>query len=203
MNKVYFGIDPGKDGFITAFDGSDFTFYEMPTHKVDIEGFLKNGKSKTKTEFNEKGIKDIIKKISLDFPNSEKVFAIEKVVGREGWSAQNNFNFGHTAGLQRMIPIMLDSKYILVRPQTWQSFVRQGYDYIRVPSKSGKTMITDAKAVAEMIVEKEFPNIDFRKTIRSKKNHNGKIDSFLICLHLYRTTNDQKDIVCKNNKNTL
>ena len=32
---VYFGMDPGKEGFISAFDGENYTFYEMPTHKVD------------------------------------------------------------------------------------------------------------------------------------------------------------------------
>jgi len=45
----------------------------------------------------------------------------------------------------------------------------------------------DAKAMAEHIATSEYPNIDFRKTERAKKNHDGKIDSFLICLYLMRT----------------
>ena len=191
MDKIYFGIDPGKDGFITAFNPKEksFKFYEMPIEKVETGEFLKSGKPKTKTQFSEKGMRDVILKIANDFPRTEKYFAIEEVTGRQGWSAQNNFNFGHTAGLQRMIPIMLGSDYISVRPAKWQSFMRQGYKEIKKPSSTGKTMVMDAKAIAEMIVQIEHPEIDFRKTDRAKKNHDGKIDSFLICLYLYRTLN--------------
>ena len=32
---IYLGCDPGKDGFFTAFDGTNFTFYAMPEHKVE------------------------------------------------------------------------------------------------------------------------------------------------------------------------
>lgn len=191
MEKVYFGIDPGKDGYITAFDDStkEFSFFCMPTHKVETGELLKSGKAKTKTEFNEAGIRDIVLQINRDFRGYKMYFAIEEVTGRQGWSAQNNFNFGHTAGLQRMIPIMLAAEYITVRPQKWQSFMRQGYKEIKKPSSTGKTMVNDAKATAEMIVNNEYPDIDFRKTDRAKNNHDGKIDSFLICLYLYRTLN--------------
>ncbi len=44
-------------------------------------------------------------------------------------------------------------------------------------------MVSDPKAIAEMIVLREYPNIDFKKTERAKVNHDGKIDSFLICLY--------------------
>lgn len=189
MSKVYFGIDPGKVGFITAFDGKGFTFYKMPTHKVETGKLLKSGKPQMKEEFNESGLRDIIIKISKDFAGKEKFFAIEEVTGREGWSAQNSFNFGFTAGLQRMIPIMLCAEYITVRPAKWQSYMRQGYKEIKTPSSTGKTMVLDAKAIAEMIVEAEYPHIDFRKSERSRKNDDNKIDSFLICLYLYRVMN--------------
>ena len=189
MKKIYFGIDPGKDGFITAYDGTDFKFYSMPSHDVETGEFKKNGDPKTKPEFNEAGFRELILQINRDYPSCELHFAIEEVTGRQGWSANNNFNFGHTAGLQRMVPIMLGAKYITIRPQKWQAFMRQGYLEIKKKSSTGKTMVNDPKAIAEMIVEKEYPNIDFRKTERAKKNHDGKIDSFLICMYLYRTLN--------------
>lgn len=189
-NKVYFGIDPGKAGFITAFDGKCFTFYPMPTHKVETGELLKSGKPKTKVEFDESGFLQLILKIASDFKGFEKYFAIEEVGGRQGWSAQNNFNFGLVAGLQRMIPIMLGAEYILVRPQKWQSYIRKGYKGIKKSSSTGKTMVLDAKAIAEKIVETEWPNIDFRKTERSKNNDDNKIDSFLICMYLYRILNN-------------
>lgn len=184
MNKfIYLGCDPGKDGFITAFDGENFTFYAMPEHKVETDELLKSGKPKTKTEFHEEGFKSLVFKIAQDFPNCKFKATMEEVTGRHGWSAQNNFNFGHTAGLQKMVFIMLGAEITMVKPQKWQSFVRQGYPDIRKKSSTGKTMVSDPKAIAEMIVQKEYPEIDFKKTDRAKKNHDGKIDSFLICLY--------------------
>jgi hypothetical protein len=79
----------------------------------------------------------------------------------------------------------------MVRPQKWQSFIRQGYTLIKNPSSSGKTMVVDSKAMAEQIATTEFPDIDFRKSDRAKKNHDGKIDSFLVCNYLIRTYKNQ------------
>lgn len=186
---IYCGIDPGKDGAITIKNGDQYEFITMPTHKVETGEFLKNNKPKMKTEFNEKGFKDIILDIATRYKGYRKILAIEEVTGREGWSAQNSFNFGFVAGLQRMIPIMLGAEYITVRPQKWQSYMRQGYPDLKKPSSTGKTMVRDPKAVAELIVETEFPNLDFRKTPKSRKRHDGIIDSFLICLYLYRINN--------------
>jgi len=185
--KVMIGMDPGKDGFITAFNGKDFKFYPMPTHKVESGKLLKSGKPQMKTEFHINGMVALATEISKDFGNHEMVVAIEEVGGRGGWSATNNFNFGHTAGMQRMIFEFLDAEIIMVRPQKWQSVVRRGYELQKVPSSTGKTMVVDSKMMAEQIALAEYPNIDFRKTDKSKINHDGKIDSFLICLYLIRT----------------
>ena len=188
--KVYFGVDPGKDGFITAFDGKEFYFWEMPTHKVETGEFTKTGKPKTKTQFHEEGFKELTLELAKKFFGYEKSVVIEEVTGRHGWSAQNNFSFGHTAGLQKMVFIMLGAKITMVKPQKWQSYIRKGYPNLKKKSSSGKTMISDPKAIAEMIVKKEYPNIDFRKTSRATTNHDGKIDSFLICLYGVRRSND-------------
>lgn len=191
-NKIFIGVDPGKDGFITIFDPQkvEFSFIPMPTEKVETGEVLKSGKPKTKTTFSEKGLRDIVFLISSTYVGYEKYAAIEEVTGRQGWSAQNNFAFGHTAGLQKMILIMLDCDITMVRPAKWQSYMRQGYKEIKKPSSTGKTQVMDAKAIAEMIVTTEFPDIDFRKTERAKVNHDGKIDSFLICLYLFRNLNN-------------
>ena len=189
--KVLFGIDPGKDGFITAWDGYDFKFYAMPTHKVETGDKLKSGKPKTKEEFHISGLVDLIKQINLDFKKCKLIAAVEEVGGRGGWSATNNFNFGHTAGMQRMIFEVLGAEIIMVRPQKWQSVVRKGYDLMKVKSSTGKTMVVDSKMMAEHIATKEYPHIDFRKTERAKKNHDGKMDSFLICLYNIRTYKKQ------------
>ena len=189
MKEILLGMDPGRDGFITAWDGNEFKFYAMPTHKVDTGKILKSGKPQTKDEFHISGLATLTDTIKYDFPNCRFVVAIEEVGGRGGNGAVQNFNFGFVAGLQRMVFEMLLGEIIMVRPQKWQSVVRRGYNKKMIPSSTGKTMVVDAKAMAEHIATTEYPNIDFRKTERARKNHDGKIDSFLICLYLMRTRN--------------
>ena len=129
MKEILLGMDPGKEGYITAWDGKEFKFYSMPTHKVETGKFLKSGKPQMKDEFHISGIVLLIKKLHSDWKNCKLIAAIEEVGGRGGWSATNNFNFGHTAGMQRMIFEMLDAEIIMVRPQKWQSVVRRGEKY--------------------------------------------------------------------------
>ena len=201
MKEILLGMDPGKDGFITAWDGKEFKFYSMPTHKVETGKFLKSGKPQMKDEFHISGIVLLIKKLHSDWKNCKLIAAIEEVGGRGGWSATNNFNFGHTAGMQRMIFEMLDAEIIMVRPQKWQSVVRRGYDLMKVKSSTGKTMVVDSKMMAEHIATTEYPGIDFKKTERSKNNHDGKMDSFLICLYLMRTYKPEAPIETNGDKN--
>ena len=183
---VLFGCDPGKDGFITALFNGKYSFYPMPTHKVPTGDLLKSGKPQMKTEFHINGIAQLARQIHKEFKGCKFIAAIELVGGRGGWSATNNFNFGYTAGLQRMLFEFLNAEIHLVRPQKWQSVVRRGYELKKVPSSSGKTMVVDSKVMAAYIVIIEFPSIDFRKTERAKNVHDGKIDSFLILQWLKR-----------------
>ena len=190
MSKIaYMGLDPGKAGFITLFMDGEFTFYSMPYHKVDTGKVSKTGKPVMASAFNEEGFRQLTLDIREKTAGYVLKVAVEEVGGRGGWSATNNFNFGYVAGLQRMVFIMLGAEITTVRPQKWQSYMRQGYDNIKKASSTGKTMINDPKAVAAMIVEKEYPNIDFRKSERSKIADDNKIDSFLVCLYLYRIQN--------------
>ncbi len=191
MSKtVYVGVDPGKSGFITTFDGADFRFYAMPTHNVDTGELTKTGKPKMKAVFHEYGMIGLVTRIKDEHPtNCIFKVAIEQVTGRSGWSAQNSFNFGYTAGLQKLTMLLLTSQPItMVRPQKWQTYMRQGYPSLKKASSTGKTQVQDPKAIAEMIVRKEYPQIDFRKTTRAKVLCEDKIDSFLICLYLFRTS---------------
>ena len=81
---------------------------------------------------------------------------------------------------------MLDADILMVRPQKWQSVMRQGYPDIKKSSSTGKTQVRDPKAVAELIVQTEYPDIDFRKSTRARKNDDNKIDAFLIAQYLKR-----------------
>lgn len=196
--SIFIGIDPGKSGFVTTYDPlkDEYKFFEMPTHKVDTDGVLKSGVSKTKTEFNESGLRDIVFNIKKEYDTQKFEGYIEEVTGRHGWSAENNFSFGHTAGMQRMILIMLGAAITSVRPQKWQSEIYQGFQKVMIPSSTGKTKIHDTKATSAIVSKALRPDIDFRKTARSKKVDDNKTDSFLICVYGYRQ-------FLKNNKELL
>ena len=188
MSKtIYVGVDPGKTGFISLeSETGERAFIEMPYHKVETGEFTKTGKPVTKTVFHEEGFSEIYNQLN----NKDVTYkvAIEEVGGRGGWSATNNFNFGYIAGMLKQLFILLEAEIIMVRPQKWQSYMRQGYPDLKKSSSTGKTQIRDPKAVAQLIVETEFPEVDFRKTERAKKNDDNKIDSFLILQYLIRTS---------------
>jgi len=186
MKKAYIGIDPGKSGFITVYKESIFNFYPMPTHKISTGDFTKTGKEVKKTVFHEEGIRDLILEIYKDTRGFEIFTAIEDVIGRQGWSAQNNFNFGYVAGMLKMIPYMINSKVEMVRPQKWQSVMYQGIKKIKKPSSTGKTMVNDTKAMSAKVAKMIAPEINFCKTQRAKKIDDNKTDSFLICNYLMK-----------------
>ena len=188
-DTVYIGVDPGKTGFIAMERNGERDFIEMPYHKVETGKFTKTGKPVMKDEFHEDGFKKIFHELEyhpfMKGATNVKV-AIEEVGGRGGWSATNNFNFGYVAGMLKQLFIILGAEITMVRPQKWQSYMRQGYEVIKKSSSTGKTQVVDAKLMAEYIVNAEFPEIDFRKTTRAKKNDDNKIDAFLILQYLIR-----------------
>lgn len=183
---IWVGMDPGADGAIVLFDGENFELIFMPTKKVPTGKKNKNGTDVMKSVFDEEGMRDIVFDIHKRYPNCKFNVGVEKVIGRNNWSAQNNFNFGYNAGLLRMVAIMLGAEINEYRPAKWQNISWRGYDRVKVPSSTGKTMVNDAKATSEKVATSLYPNIDFRKTKRSKKNHDGAMDALLICVCNFR-----------------
>jgi hypothetical protein len=188
MKNIFIGVDPGKSGFITIYEPEtdEYTFYPMPEHKVETGEKSKTGKIVIKTEFNPEGLVKLVFEINSKYKGCKLYSTIEEVNGRQGWSAQNNFSFGHTAGLQMMLLLMLGAEITLVRPQKWQSYMYEGIDKIMVPSSTGKTMVHDTKATSALLSQKLRPEINFCKTERSKKIDDNKTDSFLLCIYGYK-----------------
>jgi hypothetical protein len=188
MSQVFIGVDPGKSGYFSIYDPSTdgFTFILMPEHKVDSGKKLKSGLPEMKNEFYPEGMRQIVFDIKKQFPTQKFVSCIEDVCGRQGWSAENNFNFGHIAGLQLMVLIMLGASIEFVRPQKWQSMMYQGFNKVMVPSSTGKTMIHDTKATSAIISAALRPDISFARTERSKTIDDNKTDAFLITMYCYK-----------------
>lgn len=189
INKVVFlGCDPGKSGCITIYNPelNEYDFYFMPYHKVPSGAKLKSGKEQMKDEFHFEGFKDLINEIYKKYKNYRIIGAIEDNGGRQGWSAENNFTFGYVTGMQHLLLIMLKVEVEFVRPAKWQSYMYRGYDKVMVRSSTGKSMVNDTKATSASVAQQIEPRINFAKTERSTTIHDGKTDSFLICLYRYR-----------------
>jgi len=172
----YIGIDPGKKGFIAVlsvydFDKPDWNFYPIPTIQGKIVDVVELNK--------------IFKKIKTN-TEIECHAVIEKVHAIFGSSAKATFDFGYTAGLLEAMLVAHSIPYTLVTPKEWQKEMWGGVPNIKKPSKSGKRQVNDTKAMSEIAAKRLFPEIDMRRTERSSKNDDNKIDSILMAEYCRR-----------------
>lgn len=171
-DKVYIGIDPGLKGFITVMnpDGS-FEFFEMPVDK--------NG-------LNARELNKLIENLCCDKRECEVVCGVEEVHAIFGASASSTFNFGYVLGAIHSAVYNTDWKIIRVSPKVWQKEMWSGIVPIRRKSASGKTEVIDTKQTSILACHQLFPQVDLRRTDRSKKEDDNKCDSILITEFLRR-----------------
>lgn len=180
---VFLGFDPGDIGFICLYDGVDFIFHQMPTHKVETGKMNKAKNPIMKDEFCLAGFISLAHSIKDTYKGFEIIAAIEDVHAIHGASAEATFNFGYTVGMQNLFLELIGAKITRVSPKKWQIVMWRGYEVKQVPSKSGKTLINDTKATSELVAVDLFPEMDFRKNERCRTNDDNKIDSLLICIY--------------------
>lgn len=179
---VFIGIDPGIKGFFCIMYGEFMEFYPMPNRQE----LNKSGKGK-KTVLDYPTLIKIVLEIRQKYANFDIHVAIEDVHALQGSASGATFEFGRAVGAQNLAIMLIGAKTIQrYSPKRWQADIWLGHNVIKIPSSSGKTMITDTKATSEGVALKLFPDIDFRKSNRSRKNDDNKIDSLLICEYLKR-----------------
>lgn len=165
-NKIYIGIDPGKDGYITIWNGK-FNYHPIPLIGKEVN-------------YNE------LSKVfdSYDLTNSYAV--LENVHAIFGSSASSTFNFGFFCGAIEMLLNCKNIPYTKVLPSKWQKQMWEGIALQKKPSSTGKTQVNDTKKISEMAAIRMFPNEDLRDNPRCKKAHDGKVDSLLLCEYCKR-----------------
>ena len=171
MNNLYIGIDPGKTGFITVLnsDTEELIFHPMPKigEEIDSQGLDKIFKSM-------KGSGRIVHACT------ELVHAIY------GASAKSTFEFGYVNGLIEMVLVSNDIPFTKIQPKKWQAQMWVGVPLQRKLVSTEKTMVNDTKSMSEMAAKRLLPNVDFRRTERSRKCDDNKVDATLICLFCYK-----------------
>jgi len=167
---IYIGIDPGEKGYLTSMEGDKLLHHPMPLNdNGEIDGFE-------------------LANILLDLTpvESEYKIGVEDVHAIFGASAGSTFSFGYNVGELHGVLQSLDLDYELIQPKAWQAEIWKGFEVIKVPSKSGKTMVNDTKAMSKMIAASLFPEANLKKPPRGRKPHDGLCDSLLVAEYMRR-----------------
>ena len=150
---IIVGIDPGVSGAIAFLDKHRATVRSMPTLKV----------TKNKRTIDEITLRNILEHRAAKI---EHIF-IEKVSAMPKQGVVSMFNFGVGWGLIRGVIVGLHLPYTLVHPNTWKRTIC-------------KDMPRGSKDVSIIVAKRLWPDVDLRRTERSKKNDNGKADALCI-----------------------
>jgi hypothetical protein len=168
--RTYVGIDPGMTGGIAR----------ITEGKLDLS---------IATPILNKEFDDIaIYTLLFPLRGTDCRVILEKVHSNPTFGAKGNFTFGGVYGSLRTILHVLQLPYVTVSPKTWQKEVFSGMKEIRKPPKTrvvkGKEITVqgsiDTKLMARQACNRIWPTFDFTPTPRSKKPHEGMIDSALI-----------------------
>lgn len=157
---IIVGMDPGLSGGISILDQEKMSLevHPMPT--------ISNGR---KDVLDPAGIARILVEAKVDRA------CIEKVGAMPGQGVTSMFSFGYGAGVLEGICAALQIPYSFVIPQTWMKAVLSG-----LPKGVGEK--------ASIIwCQRMFPKVDWRKSERSKKPHDGMTDA--TCIAFYAMKN--------------
>lgn len=150
------GIDPGYSGGICFLeDGKVTNLFTIP---LNPEG-----------DVNFTGLIRIMSEV-----RGSDVVVIEDVHSIFGSSAKSNFQFGRICGILRTLAEFTGAEIVLVPPKTWQKRVWAEEDIV-VKGKKKDTKGTSLNASLRI-----FPEVDFRKSARATKPHDGLVDAALI-----------------------
>lgn len=165
MSKIYIGVDPGSDGFISVI-GEDGVYEFLPIDGTPIQN-----------------VSNFIGKFGL----GNCVAVLEDVHAVFGSSAKGTFSFGFSKGMLLALLVAHRIPYVLVAPKDWQNEVwinaDKEYTAQKQKLKSGEERTikkVDTKSTSINAARRLFPSVDFRKSERAKKPHDGKVDALLM-----------------------
>lgn len=161
--KYYIGIDIGKAGAITVLNSNDTTVLikVMPTIKDEID------------------VHEIYKYLK-EYRNKNVHVVFEDLHAIFGSSAKATYSFSGAAMAIEMCCVCCDLPFTKVQAKKWQEEMFVGVPKKTKPSKSGKKVVNDTKAMALIAAKRLFPKLSFKATSRSTKDHDGIVDSILI-----------------------
>jgi len=168
---LWIGCDPGLDGSIALLDDRGLRLAATP---IDI---IKSGtktKPKKKREFLYKEMAQILIEELMECAAEDMFCVIEKsqVMPKQG--AVSGHKTGLGMGIWLGIFGALSIPHEAVRPRIWQSEMYKGYE------------AGNPKETSRIVALELFPDVNFKRTERSKKSHDGFTDAALIAEYARR-----------------
>lgn len=165
MGKAYLGIDVGSKGFISLQYDGVWEYYSIEDNDLHE-------------------LSNIMLDIRKRFENIACV--IEDVHAIMGSSAKATFSFGFNKGY--LIGLLAASQipYTLIQPKEWQkemwsnSDMVVNYKSVTIRGKATTRKEINTKQTSINCAKRLFPTMDFRKSERSKKIDDNKVDSVLM-----------------------
>lgn len=163
--KLYIGIDVGAKGFISMQKDGIWTHYSIEDNDLYE-------------------LSEIMLRARMD--NDTIACVIEDVKPIFGSSAKSTFAFGFNKGY--LIGLLAANKipYTLVAPKEWQKCIWTNADMVvshKVVVVKGKEQVkkdVNTKQTSINACKRLFPTVDLRKSTRSKKPDDNKVDSMLL-----------------------
>ena len=157
MRDFFIGIDPGAKGFACIYEVSTNTYEHYP---------LFDGK-----RINPK----LIVRLGDIAANHNVIAVVESVHALHGQGVSSSFSFGQNFGMILGVLESLGIPYSTAAPGRWQGTMWESCD------KAPTTKLTSYCAARRLL-----PNMDFRRSERSKTYDDNKVDATLICLYAQR-----------------
>lgn len=175
MNRLYVGVDVGKNGGIVAIYPADGSYEERVT--TQVTPVIGKGKG---SEIDGKTLRALFKGFD-DYAGTELTVVIENVHSIFGVSAGSNFQFGRALGLIEGLLMGMGISYVKVAPKEWQSVGFMGVPVIeKAGTKAKGAARYDNKAMALIAAQRLYPNLDLRKSQKAEKAHDGIVDALLM-----------------------
>ena len=163
--KLYIGIDVGAKGFISMQKNGVWRHFSIEDNDLYQ-------------------LSDIMLRARLD--NDSIVCVIEDVHAIFGSSAKATFQFGFNKGYLIGLLTANQIPYVLVQPKEWQremwgnSDIVVNYKAVNIKGKETTRKEVNTKQTSINACKRLFPNLDLRKSERSKKIDDNKVDSILM-----------------------
>lgn len=160
---LYVGVDIGLDGAISVLNDKQKVRHMFPMNVI-------KGK---KTNYD---IPAIVKIFETLKEHDELFVVIEKPIPRPIISCNANFMLGGGLFLFEAIMVALRISYQIITARTWQKDILKG-------------LPKDTKTASIMFCKRKWPDVNLKKTVRSKKDHDGISDSILLALFGFKLNN--------------